>query len=210
VRFYKTPRLLKTWFPDFTWEIPNTDKKIYLTFDDGPIPDITEFVLATLADFGAKGTFFCVGDNIGKHPEVFQQVVEAGHSLGNHTFNHLKGWSTATPQYLENVELCQQIIIEKLGKTPEKPLFRPPYGRIKSKQFQLLKPHYQVIMWDMLTNDYDKTLNEEICLQKAIQYSKSGSIVVFHDSYKAEKNLRYVLPRYLKHFSELGYSFEGL
>jgi peptidoglycan-N-acetylglucosamine deacetylase len=201
---------LKTWFPDFTWEIANADKKIYLTFDDGPIPDITEFVLATLANFGAKATFFCVGDNIYKHPQIFQQVLEAGHSIGNHTYNHLKGWSTPTPQYLENVELCQQIITEKIGTSIKKPLFRPPYGRIKSKQFKALKPDYQVIMWDMLTNDYDQTLDEKICLQKAIRYSQSGSIVVFHDSYKAEKNLRYVLPLYLAHFADLGYSFVGL
>ncbi|MCU0448000.1 MAG: polysaccharide deacetylase family protein [Microscillaceae bacterium] len=210
MRFYKTPQILKKWFSGFTWDIAQADKVIYLTFDDGPIPEVTEFVLATLATFAAKGTFFCVGDNIRKHPGVFKQILAAGHSLGNHTFNHLKGWSTPTSQYLENVALCRQVMLENGVDLPPKPLFRPPYGRITTRQFKVLQPDYQIIMWDMLTNDYDKSLDQEVCLRKAIQYSQSGSIVVFHDSLKAEKNLRYVLPRYLAHFTALGYRFEGL
>lgn len=210
MRFYKTPKLLKKIFPNFIWEIANDHKKIYLTFDDGPIPNVTEFVLKMLEEFNARATFFCVGDNIRKHRDIFNEILKANHWVGNHTFNHLKGWSTANAAYLENIALCQEIIIENLPSSTSTQLFRPPYGRIKNSQYQLIKDDYKIIMWDVLTNDYDQSLDEQVCLEKATQYTQSGSIVVFHDSLKAEKNLRYVLPRYLERMSAQGYTFEAI
>jgi peptidoglycan/xylan/chitin deacetylase (PgdA/CDA1 family) len=191
-------------YPAFTWYKPTDQKVIYLTFDDGPIPDVTEWVIETLKSFHAKGTFFCVGDNIRKHPQVFAQIKAEGHATGNHTFNHLNGWKTQTGQYLENIATCQQFLNEKPS------LFRPPYGRVSRKQAAALQPDYQIIMWDVLSGDFDRKLSPELCLRNTIKHTENGSIVVFHDSLKAETNLRYVLPHYLAHFSSLGYRFEKL
>jgi peptidoglycan-N-acetylglucosamine deacetylase len=207
LRFYRTPDWLSAMFPRFVWHQSRSEKKIYLTFDDGPIPDITEWVLETLAAKGAKATFFCVGDNIRKHPQVFERIVAGGHQVGNHTFNHLKGWKTPNDIYWKNIQDCDEIIVRHHAHSN---LFRPPYGRITSAQVQKLRNEYQIILWDVLTNDYDASLSTEKCLRKAIQSTKNGSIVVFHDSLKASKNLQFVLTRYLDHFAELGFSFERL
>ncbi len=205
----------------------NTGKKeIFLTFDDGPVPGPTEFVLEALAKFNAKATFFCIGDNIRKHPEVFARVIAAGHSIGNHTFNHLKGWNHSTEQYLQNIELCaDQIKLVHSNKsivhsteltmdyglwTKNYQLFRPPYGRITREQIKSVKKTHKIIMWDVLTQDYRQSLSKEKCLAGSIRVSRSGSIVVFHDSLKAERNLAYTLPRYLEHFSKEGYIFSAL
>ncbi|MFN8356465.1 MAG: polysaccharide deacetylase family protein [Spirosomataceae bacterium] len=206
---YKYDRLFQWAFPRYHWKIPTQEKVIYLTFDDGPIPDVTEWVLEQLAVYQAKATFFCIGDNIRKHLEVFQQVQLQGHAIGNHTYNHLNGWKTDTETYLRNVDQCAAIMAEHADDLSN-PLFRPPYGRFtKDQASHILKTH-RAIMWNVLTGDFSKELSPETILQKSIQYSEAGSIVVFHDSLKAQSNLTYVLPRYLAHFAEQGYRFEHL
>ncbi|MFL5728938.1 MAG: polysaccharide deacetylase family protein [Cytophagaceae bacterium] len=203
-------------YPSLVWSVKNTDKTLFLTFDDGPIPGVTDYVLEELKNFNAKATFFCVGHNIEKHPEVYRKIIQAGHRTGNHTYNHLNGWKTRNEEYFQNIESCRKIMDAENGSSPitndQSPirLFRPPYGKIKRRQIPVLADHYKIVMWGVLSGDFDKNLSAEKCLRKTIRYSRSGSIIVFHDSLKAEKNLRYVLPRYLQHFSELGYKFEAL
>ncbi len=212
--------LLSIIYPSLIWKKKVKEKIIYLTFDDGPIPGVTEYVLEELKTFKAKVTFFCVGDNILKHPEVYKKILIEGHQIGNHTFNHLKGWNTEDSQYLENIAKCQEIMNrtkDELHLTSSlkftsgsSKLFRPPYGLIKRSQIKEVKNEYQIIMWDVLTGDFENKLTPPKCLQKAVKYTSNGSIVIFHDSIKAEKNLRYALPKFLEYFSTLGYRFEAL
>ncbi len=203
--WHKTPPLLQKLYPTFTWQKPEIGKKIYLTFDDGPIPGLTEWVLDQLAQYQVKATFFCVGDNIRKHPEVFSWVRTQGHAIGNHTFNHQNGWKTPHEEYIRNVQFCQKFI------GTETKLFRPPYGRITKKQAkQLQQAGYEIIMWDVLSGDFDRKLSPEKCLKKSIAATKAGSIVVFHDNSKAEERLTHTLPRYIEHFLEKGFGFEKL
>lgn len=200
----KTPFLLRWIYPDLVWKKPAA-KTIYLTFDDGPIPHITPFVLKTLREFNARATFFCIGDNVVKHPDVYQEVLNSGNSVGNHTYNHLRGWDTDDEEYLENVAKCAEVVKSKL--------FRPPYGRIKKNQIIKLKAQYpelEIIMWDILSGDFDQNLDPETCLKKLTDKTRPGSIVVFHDSVKAFKRLEYVLPRALKFWQQQGFLFERL
>ncbi|WP_245705932.1 polysaccharide deacetylase family protein [Catalinimonas alkaloidigena] len=202
-------------FPSFTWHMPTQQTELFLTFDDGPIPGVTDFVLEQLDQHDAKGTFFCVGDNVRKYPDEFRRVLQKGHAVGNHTFHHLNGWRTDDEHYLDNIRRCDEVMQAVGGDDFEhrplgRRLFRPPYGRVTRDQIRMVRPQYRVIMWDVLTADYDASLGQERCLQKALQYSRPGSIVIFHDSHKAEKNLRYVLPRLLDHFSEKGFQFKTL
>lgn len=202
---------MRALYPDFIWRKGRQEKNIYLTFDDGPIPEITEFVLYTLAQYNAKATFFCIGDNIKKHPDIFQKVINAGHSIGNHTFNHLRGWKTDKETYLANVKQCDAEIGNKIEhSTQRKKLFRPPHGRIKRSQAKVLLPEYDIIMWDVLTADYDAGLSPDRVLAKALQYTENGSIVLFHDSIKANKNMSFALPRFLEYFSEREFSFQSI
>lgn len=204
-----TPLPVQWLFPHYTWRRKvKKQKTIFLTFDDGPIPEVTPFVLDVLEENKARATFFCVGDNIRKHPEILKKVVRGGHKLGNHTFNHLNAFKTQTKDYLENVQECQNEFTKVIGQSPN--LFRPPYGRIRNEQSRALLKHYDIIMWDVLTADFDKKLSPQKCLQKSKRYTKNGSVVVFHDNLKAFDNLSYVLPRYVEHFSEKGYTFETL
>ncbi len=199
-------RLFEILFPRYIWRIRTAEKKIYLTFDDGPIPEVTEWVLEQLAYFKAKATFFCVGENILKHPEIFKKILNEGHAVANHTHNHLKGWKTENELYLHNFRLCEKSL-EKF-KNGKSNLFRPPYGQLKSKQAdEILKTH-KILMWSVLTKDYDASFDEVQCLEKAIEKTRRGSIVLFHDSIKAQKNLKYVLPKFLEHFSNKGFGFE--
>lgn len=207
--WHKTPYWLKALYPGLSWHKSRNRKTLYLTFDDGPIPIVTEYVLEQLHQHDAKATFFCVGDNIAKHPHVFQKVIEQGHSIGNHTFNHIKGWQSKDEEYYQNIAQCQKIIDENYGRI-QRPLLRPPYGKITRRQVRHLKKQYEVIMWDVLSGDFDTELAPETCLKRTIKATRNGSIVVFHDSFKAEKNLRYCLPRFLSHFKEKGYSFDVL
>jgi len=185
----KTPKIIRNLFPNFIWNIPTTEKVLYLTFDDGPIPEVTPWVIKQLEAYNAKATFFCVGENIQKHPDVFQKVKDAGHEVGNHTFNHLSGWSTERLPYFHNVRRCAHLVKSEL--------FRPPYGRLRPKQAQFLQRHYNIIMWDILSGDFDPNISKEDCLSNVVDHAKPGSIIVFHDSLKAQDKLKFVLPKVL-------------
>jgi peptidoglycan/xylan/chitin deacetylase (PgdA/CDA1 family) len=208
---HKTNFLMRALYPDFIWRKDKQEKTIYLTFDDGPIPDVTEFVLETLARFDAKATFFCIGDNIRKHPHIFEKIIDGGHTIGNHTYNHLRGWATEDEEYLANVKQCDAEISSKLKWAGNrKKLFRPPHGRVKRSQAKGLLTEYEVIMWDVLTADYEASLSPERVLAKALQYTENGSIVLFHDSIKANKNMSFALPRLLEYFSEREFRFQSI
>ncbi len=201
----KTPFWLRFLYRSLTWRKPADSNQIFLTFDDGPIPIVTPFVLKTLKEFDAKATFFCIGDNITKHPEIFQQVKEDGHLLGNHTFNHLKGWDTDDEVYVSNMLKCQELV--------DSNFFRPPHGRIKYSQVGKLRalfPHLNIIMWDVLSGDFDVNLSPEKCLQNVLKHTVPGSIIVFHDSLKAFDRLQYTLPRALAHWKSKGFIMSTL
>lgn len=205
----KLPPLVKSIFPNYVWDIETKEKVLHLTFDDGPTPEITPWVLDTLKQHQAKATFFCIGNNIQKHPEIFKQIVDDGHLIGNHTFNHLKGWKTDLDTYIHNTLETETEILKHTS--PPSKLFRPPYGRIKNKQAKkLMEMGYQIIMWSVISIDWDKSVSKETCLKNVTDHAKEGSIVVFHDSIKASKNLKYALPKTLEHFSHLGYTFKAL
>ena len=200
-------------YPTLTWHKNRANKCIYLTFDDGPIPDVTPFVLETLKTFEAKATFFCIGDNVRKHPDIFKQVIKEGHRIGNHTFNHLNGWKVAESDYLDNVKQCAKLV--------DSNLFRPPYGRITKSHIAHLTSHisypksqyspqgvpWKIIMWDVLSGDFDTELKPEKCLQNVMKHTGNGSIVVFHDSIKAFPRMKYALPRALEAWKNEGYEF---
>lgn len=197
--------------PYLLWNMPRDSKTIYLSFDDGPHPEITPWVLEKLHTYKAKATFFCVGENIQKYPEVFKQLISEGHSFGNHTHNHLKGWKTDTFQYLENVAEAEAVISKFSENKRPKKLFRPPYGKIKFSQIKQLKLlNYKIVMWDALSADFDAKISTETCFKNVIENSKPGSIIVFHDSEKASENLKNVLPRVLEYYSEKGFDFKGI
>lgn len=211
MHLFRMPAPVRRLLPDsLLWQMPGPANTLYLTFDDGPIPEETPFVLEQLARYDAKATFFCVGDNVVRHPDVARQVLAGGHRLANHTFHHVSGWAHSRAAYLAEVARCQQAL-DALRPAPEaRPLLRPPYGRITGPLARALHPTHQVVMWDVLTCDYDRSFAPAACLRAAIRYSRPGSIVVFHDSIKASRNMRYVLPRYLAHFAELGFTFAAL
>lgn len=216
MNFYwvKTNRFIKKIFSNYVWDIPNTKNKIYLTFDDGPTPEVTEWVLQELEKYNAKATFFCIGNNIEKHPDIFEKLITQGHSIGNHTFNHLNGWKTSTDKYIENSK--QWSVVSGQSPNNQMPnakcnLFRPPYGKIKSSQAEKLrKLGYKIIMWDVLSADFDTTISKEKCLENVLQNVSSGSIIVFHDSLKAFSHLEFTLPKALKILNEKGFVFEKI
>jgi len=209
LKWIKTPWLVKRLFSNYVWDIPNRENKVYLTFDDGPTPEITEWTLHQLKKYNAKATFFCIGDNIRKYPEIFKQITKDGHSIGNHTFNHLKGWKTSTNDYTNNTELCTSEICNL--KSANFNLFRPPYGKIKPSQSKLLRRKgYKIIMWDLISYDYDATISPKECLENVLKNIRPGSIVVFHDSKKALRNLEYTLPRTLEFLKEKGFVCEKI
>lgn len=206
----KTNRFIKLLFPKYVWDIPNHENKVFLTFDDGPTPEITEWVLDQLQQYDAKATFFCIGNNIEKNPEIFQKIIDENHAVGNHTFNHLKGWETDTNEYVENTRKCSLFMrgkgkgIREKGDTFE--LFRPPYGKIKTSQSRALRRlGYKIIMWDVLSRDFNNTIRPEKCLKNVLKNVETGSVIVFHDSIKAAQNLKYVLPKTLAFLKEKGF-----
>ena len=204
----KTHNIVKKIFSNQVWDIPNTDKKIYLTFDDGPTPEVTEWVLTVLQQYKVQATFFCIGDNIRKHPEIFQKIISEGHAIGNHTFNHLQGWKTPDKTYLSNTSLCDQEIHESGNSRLLSNLFRPPYGKITlSQSAKLRKQGYKIIMWDVLSADFDNTITKEKCLENVVKNTTQGSIIVFHDSKKAFKNLEYALPKAIEFLKKKGFQF---
>lgn len=185
-----------------TWRRQVQDDTIFLTFDDGPSPDVTPWVLEQLNIYNAKATFFCVGSNMLKHPEIFREVENNGHTIGNHTFDHLNGWKVATKDYLQNISQFAQVY--------PTPLFRPPYGKISPPQISaLLKKNYEIVMWSILSYDFDAKL-PRLTSMKKIQGAKPGQIIVFHDNPKAGKNLKYLLPHTLEHFAGRGFNFASL
>jgi peptidoglycan/xylan/chitin deacetylase (PgdA/CDA1 family) len=204
--------LVKKLYPKAVWRADPGLKKLYLTFDDGPVPDATPFILDLLKEKNIRATFFCVGENVEKNPALFERILKDGHRTGNHTFNHVNGWNTHTDDYLDNVERCSKMLNQYDIKNNDgrKPLFRPPYGKLKRSQYSILKSRYDIIMWDVLTGDYDKDTSEEKCLRNAIDTARNGSIIVFHDSTKARKNMEYALPRFIEYALSKGYEFDAL
>lgn len=205
---HRTPLLLPMLYPSLTWRMPAVGKKLYLTFDDGPVPGPTEFALEQLARFSLRATFFCIGDNIRKHADVFRTIYAHGHTVGNHTVNHVNGWKTNADTYVGNVETFDPIAAQAGLHQPAR-LFRPPYGRITLRQLRRLKD-YRIVMWDVLSQDYRRTLSPEKCLRRTIAACRPGSIIVFHDSYKAQRNMEYALPRLIDHFGGMGYQFDSI
>lgn len=204
------PTLLKKMYPTAIWRKDKLANEIYLTFDDGPIPSVTQNILTILKKYNVKATFFCVGDNIVKHPLVYQQILDEEHSVGNHTFNHLNGWKTHSNKYIENVELCAQAM-NTVGGNKNNNLFRPPYGKAKKAQFsRLSNTNYSTIMWDVLSGDYDENTTPEKCLSNVTKHVRNGSIIVFHDSIKAQKKVEYALPRFIEYALGEGFEFEKL
>lgn len=201
----KTNAFIRKLFSNYIWLLPNNDKKIYLTFDDGPIPEITEWILEELRIHNAKATFFCIGKNVEANPELFEKIVTQGHSIGNHTHNHLNGWKSNTSDYLENFQDCEKTLArcsEKLNYALPK-FFRPPYGKIKKSQAKKIKNKgYKIIMWDIVSGDFDRNISQEKCLNNIIKNIEAGSIVVFHDSLKAYRNLKYALPKVLAYLQD--------
>jgi peptidoglycan/xylan/chitin deacetylase (PgdA/CDA1 family) len=177
-------------------------KHMYITFDDGPVPEITPLVLNILSEFNAKATFFCVGDNVRKYPELYNRVIHEGHATGNHTYSHLNGFKVDDSNYINDIERCNTLI--------NSTLFRPPFGRIRFSQIKELRKRYDIILWSVLTGDYNRNLSKEKVLEYAIKYSSNGSIVVFHDSIKAGERMLYALPKTLEHFGKLGFSFDRI
>ncbi len=205
--FVKTPLFVKKLFPKLIWSVATTKKVIYLTFDDGPTPKITNWVLEELKSHNAKATFFCIGKNVEKYPEIILNIRNNGHVIGNHTQNHLNGWKTKTNVYIADVLKANQ----QINKLTNQLLFRPPYGKIRSSQAKALqKIEYKIIMWDVLSADFDTLISKEKCLQNVIKNTRNGSIIVFHDSLKASDNLKFVLPRVLTHFTKKGFEFKVL
>ena len=209
--FIKTPWLVKKLFSSYVWSIDTEEKNIYITFDDGPHPTITPFVLDELKKYNALATFFCIGKNVALYPQVYERILQEGHATGNHTQNHLNGWKVNTKDYLENISEAAKLIKSKM--------FRPPYGRIKKSQAKELigtnkNECVKIIMWDVLSADFDRTISPRHCLENVLKHATAGSIIVFHDSEKAFPNLSYALPEVLKKLSDGGYQFcklqEGL
>ncbi|MCQ2288874.1 MAG: polysaccharide deacetylase family protein [Muribaculaceae bacterium] len=198
----RPPLLYRMLFPETAWRIHKREHTVYLTFDDGPVPEVTPWVLDTLDRYGIKATFFCVGDNVRRNPELFEEVKRRGHSVGNHTMNHMQGAKVNTRAYLRNVAEAHELI--------QSTLFRPPHGLLRWAQSKVLRSRYTIIMYDLVTRDYSKKLNGEQVLDNVKRYARNGSIIVFHDSLKAEKNMKYALPKAIEWLREQGYKFDKI
>ena len=193
------PFLYRILFPGSHWRFNKKEKVVYLTFDDGPIPEITPWVLELLDKYNIKATFFCVGDNVRKHPEIYQQVIDRGHQIGNHTFHHLQGLKKTTKTYLKDVKEASTLIKTKL--------FRPPHGHMRVPQFFMLRKHFKVVMWDVVTRDYSRLMTSEQVFNNVKKYTRKGSVIVFHDSIKAGNRMKESLPKSIEWLLEQGYSF---
>ena len=189
-------------YPSLLWEIKTSRKELFLTFDDGPDPEVTEWVLDELKKYNAKATFFCVGKNVKTNPKIFERILKEGHTVGNHTYDHLNGWKTDLSKYITNIKKCGNLFGTKY--------FRPPYGKITRKQIRKVPSRYKTVMWTLLSGDFDKNLTAEQCVFNVIQFSKKGSIIVFHDSPKSWEKLKHILPKVLNHFKNVGYEFSEL
>lgn len=198
----RPPKILKRLLKDVIWDIPGQSKAIYLTFDDGPNPVITPWVLSLLKQYNAKATFFCVGGNVEKYREVYDLTIADNHVIGNHTYSHKNGWRTRRENYLEDVRKCSSVFPSTL--------FRPPYGKLRKTHYKSIREDYKIVMWDVLSGDFDKKLPNEKCLSNVLDNTTPGSVIVFHDSEKALKKLYYTLPKVLDHFSREGYTFKAI
>jgi peptidoglycan-N-acetylglucosamine deacetylase len=196
------PYLIRKIFSDFIWRFSSEEKNLYLTFDDGPEPLVTPIVLDILKEHEAFATFFCVGENVKKHPHIYTRILAEGHSVGNHTFNHLNGWKTSSQIYLRNIEACENLMPSKL--------FRPPYGKLTGTQAISIKNQYTIIMWDVLSRDYNAKIKPDDCLNNILKYCRNGSIILMHDSIKAKENVLYALPKMLQHFKNSGFDFKSI
>lgn len=200
MNLYSAPFWIRAFYPrGLTWRVPTSNREIYLTFDDGPVPEVTPVVLDILKKYNVKATFFCVGENVQKYPDVFNQVQKDGHAIGNHTYHHVKAWKTDYNVYLSEVEQCNRLVKSNL--------FRPPHGQINRKIARKLRKDYQIIMWNALTGDYNKNLTGNQCLANAINNTSPGSIIIFHDSIKAFERMEYALPLYIEYCLKEGYTF---
>lgn len=197
----KTPIFIQKIYESCTWRI-DSKENIYLSFDDGPDPEATPFVLETLKSYDAKATFFCIGENAEAHPEIIEQIVEDGHTIGNHSYSHPSGWSTKTLEYIADVDKCNEVLGSKI--------FRPPYGRLKPAQLKALKSNYEIIMWDVMCGDFEDQLSDEKCLSNITKNANAGSIVLLHDTAKSMKKLKSVLPKVLEYFADKGLKFEAI
>ncbi len=206
IRIHKTPGILKWLYPSLTWE-RESENQIHLTFDDGPQPDVTNWILAELDKYDAKATFFCVGQNMEKYPDIVKETISRGHKVANHTFDHLKGWTTDDAQYISNISKCDRHLTVVKGS--EKNLFRPPYGRIRRSQIKALTDNYEIIMWSHLSWDFDVNVNIRGSLTH-LKKAESGSILVFHDNEKSFKNVKSMLPELLVFYNERKYKFSTL
>ncbi len=200
--FVKNPNIVKLFYPSLIWDIKNHEKNIHLTFDDGPGEDITPEVLDILDQFNAKATFFCVGEKVVQNPEIFKEITKRGHTIGNHSYNHLKGKQTSSANYIQNIEKAKAVI--------DSVLFRPPYGSFNYRQIKKLKNDYKIIMWSVLPGDFDKNVSKEKVLKRAIQHTKSGSIIVFHDNKKFKDKMIFALTGFLDHFKSQDYNFKAI
>jgi len=200
--FVRIPGILKKVYPGLTWNLPGSGNKIYLTFDDGPTSGVTEKVLSILAEYHARATFFCIGRNAEKNPGLLSRIMDAGHSTGNHTYSHLKGWYTPNREYYADIELAGLFIPSRL--------FRPAYGMITPRQVKHLQKIYRVVLWDIMSYDFHPGTRKEKCLDHVIRHAKSGSVIVFHDSVKASEKVLYALPGVLSRFMDQGFSFEAI
>ena len=194
------PIIYRILFPGALWRINKSEKCVYLTFDDGPAPEITPWVLDLLDEYNIKATFFCVGDNVRKHPEIYKQILDRGHCVGNHTFHHKQGLGCRTKKFVLNATLAARYIDSKL--------FRPPHGHMRFKQVFKLRKDYKIVMWDVVTRDYSKWLNAEQVFQIVKKYTRNGSVIVFHDSPKAEPRMKEALPKSIEWLLEQGYTFK--
>jgi peptidoglycan/xylan/chitin deacetylase (PgdA/CDA1 family) len=214
MKFYwvKTHWLVKKIFRSFIWNVPTSKKIVYITFDDGPTEEITNWTLEMLKNYGAKATFFCIGKNISKHPDLYLELQKQGHTVGNHTYNHLNGWQYSTELFMKNVDQCEKIQNKYSSNTDStEKLFRPPYGKLKRKQTKFLKQKgYKIIMWDVLSADFDTKISPEKCAQNVLRNIQPGSIIIFHDSWKASTNLKDALPLTLEYLKKEGYEMRPL
>jgi len=201
MKFYNIPPLFRFFAGSrLKWRVPGNEKKIYLTFDDGPHPEATPAVLSILAEHGIPATFFCVGENVVKHPVVYNQILKEGHQTGNHTFHHLNGWNTDTAVYEADIARCREVV--------DSGLFRPPYGRIKKQQSRIVSKEYTIVLWSALAGDFDPDCDADDCLKRILRYTRPGSIIVLHDNIKTIEKVKQILPAYIRHCKMKGYTFE--